>query len=231
MLHAQEVIDAGQGAFRGGGQAFVLHQQQPVVLRAVHRLPQRVQREAHHAGLAGQPLGAGIDGAAGIEVEDARWLPFVALDQALDGIHHPGHVAHAADHLAVREQRRQRRQLGGPLAVGVEHGLLRRDAGVIGVEHGAQDRLTVLVVQEGGAFVALAHGPQQGVEQAAHRAGHGRVQLRVLPQQRREQGGAGAWQAGDEMNAVFHAVKLGIRRPSPQPSPSGLELRSRSRLG
>ena len=82
------------------------------------------------------------------------------------------------------------------------------DIGVIGLEAGAQQPRPLIVVDEHGGFVLLAHLPQQSGEQAADRARDAGVKARVLLQQRGEQCRAGTRQARDEVDAVLHVAVL-----------------------
>jgi len=75
-------------------------------------LLERVVGVADHAVRPDQAIHPVIDRAGGLEGEDLGRLELVALDQPLHAIDHPGYVTYAGDHLRIREQRRQRRQLG-----------------------------------------------------------------------------------------------------------------------
>jgi DMSO/TMAO reductase YedYZ molybdopterin-dependent catalytic subunit len=59
---------------------------------AVNRFAQRIPRESSHVGPAAQALGAGIDRAARVEIEDSRQSECVAADQSLDAVDDPGRV-------------------------------------------------------------------------------------------------------------------------------------------
>ena len=153
-----------------------------------------------------QRLDAGVDGRAlGRIVEQPGVLEGVVAVLALERVHHPGDVAHAADHLGVGEQPHQRRQLGGPGAVGVEdHRLL--EVGVVGVEQAAQDARALRLVDHGGELGAGRDLRDHAVEQRGDRARHAGVEARVLPQDRGGQRRARARQAGDEVPPPLHQV-------------------------
>jgi len=66
---ADKVIDRGERAEWVGGQGLVTHQQRMIGMLAIHRLAQCIPGKAEHAGGAAQPLSAGIDRAAGSNLQ------------------------------------------------------------------------------------------------------------------------------------------------------------------
>ena len=63
-------VDRRERTQRVGGQRLVAHQQQAIGVLAIDCLAQRVQGETVHPGAAAQAFCAGINRAAGIEVEN-----------------------------------------------------------------------------------------------------------------------------------------------------------------
>jgi hypothetical protein len=108
--------------------------------------------------------------------------------------------------LALGKKLDQRRQLGGPTAVGVEDHGLRGDLGVEGVENGGEQPPTHVVVDEHRAFVAGACLGEHRAEERINRTAHAGDKARVLPQERGEQGRARPRQAGNEVEAVLHGA-------------------------
>ena len=153
--------------------------------------------------MLGQPFEPGVDGAALHVAEQPRVLEGIGPVQPLDAVHDPGHVAHAGDDFGLGEQVQQRRQLGAPLAVGIEDHPVIGLVFIKGREQAAQHRPPLLDADHRAEFAAGAHLRQGASEQRADRAGHAGMEAGVLPQQRGEQGGTGPGESGNKV-IVFH---------------------------
>jgi hypothetical protein len=105
-----ELLDLGQRMRRFAPQHVIRKQQQPVRFGSVHRLRQRVPREARHAARPHQPLGARIHSAARIEVEEFRQLPAVVPQRPFGAVQNPGNLPDAADDFRIRKRRRDEMQ-------------------------------------------------------------------------------------------------------------------------
>ena len=172
-----------------------------------------------------QRLDAGVDGRAlGRIIEEPGVLEGIVAVLALERVHHPGDVAHAADQLGVREEPHQRGKLGGPGAVGVEdHRLL--EVGIVAVEEPAQEARALRLVDHGRELGAGRDLGDDAVEQPRDRARHAGMEARILPQDGGRERRARARQAGDEVPPPLHQMRR--RRPRPNRS-SPLQWKERS---
>ena len=90
----------------------------------------------------------------------------------------------------------------GPATVRVEDRLSRLVNAVIACEQAAQHGLALRIIQEDRRLVAGAHVGEHRTDHGADRAGDAGVQRRVLPQDGGEERGAGARQAGNEVDSL-----------------------------
>ena len=177
-------------------------------------LAQRVPGEADQPIGVRQRFHPGIDGRAFARIcEQPRVLERVVAVLPLEQIHHPRHIAHAADDLRVRKQPHQRRQLRRPGAIGVENHRLRL-IGVIAVEQAAQEPRALRIIDHGRKLGACRDLSNQMIEQRGDRARHAGMKARVLPQDRRGQSGAGARQAGNEMECPHAHQNPSLTQPT-----------------
>src|SRR5262249_5474666 len=201
-LLAQVLVDELEHVTRAGSERVIFEDQAALGELRVTGLAGRVPGEPDQPVGMRQRLHTGVDGRAlGRVVEKAGVLEGIVAVLALERVHHPGDVAHAADHLGVGEQPHQCRQLGGPGAVGVEDHRLR-EGGVIGVEQAAQNARALRLVDHGGELGAGGDLCDDVVEQGGDWARHAGVEARVLSQDRGGERRAGARQAGDEMEGA-----------------------------
>ena len=75
-------------------------------------------------------------------------------------------------------------------------------------EHRPEMIFLLLGIHEQRELVGVAEGPQHGHVNAPDRPRHAGVNLRVLAQDRGQQGRARPRQAGNKMNAVFHDLSF-----------------------
>ena len=169
---AEELVDQREHVGRAHGEKLVFDQDDAVGEFRVAGLAQRVPRIADQAVGMRQRLHPRVDGRAlGRAAEQAGVLERVVAKLALERIHDPGDVAHAADQLGVGEQPHQRRQLRGPGAIGVEDHRLRV-VRIVAVEQAAQDAGALRLAHHGGKLAAGRHLSDDAVEQRGDRARH-----------------------------------------------------------
>src|SRR5262249_17029281 len=98
----------------------------------------------------------------------------------------------------------QERRATGPGPVRIEGGMARGNVRVVAIKQAAQHLRAAGIVEKDGelssAADAMMNRPAHGCERACYIS----MEAWILPQQSREQSGARAGQAGDEMNRFEH---------------------------
>ena len=160
--------------------------------------------KAHHAVGVGEGFDAGVDGGAlGRVAEELGVLEAVLAELALDRIHDPGDVAHAADDLGVGEERGERGEFCRPGAGGVEYHLGGVGL-VVGGEEAAEETLAGGAIDQRAHLGAGRDMRKYGFEQSGDGRGHAGRKARVLPQNSRQQRRAGPRKAGNKVEFTRH---------------------------